>query len=61
MASKIDIKTRRASSPKGGSQTRAPVSVKSDEPLYLQVVRVLKDAIVSGVYPVGSQLPTEEE
>ena len=61
MASKIDIKTRRANSPKGGSQTRAPVSVKSDEPLYLQVVRVLKDAIVSGVYPVGSQLPTEEE
>ena len=62
MASKIDIKTRRAAnSSKGGSQTRAPVSVKSDEPLYLQVVRVLKDAIVSGVYPVGSQLPTEEE
>src|SRR6516165_11571119 len=61
MASKIDIKTRRANSPKGGSQTRASVSVKSDEPLYLQVVRVLKDAIVSGEYPVGSQLPTEEE
>ena len=27
----------------------------------LQVVRALKDEIVSGVFPVGSQLPTEEE
>ena len=32
-----------------------------DDPLYLQVVRALKDEIVSGVFPVGSQLPTEEE
>lgn len=29
-------------------------------PLYIQVARSLKDAIVSGVYPVGSLLPTEE-
>jgi DNA-binding GntR family transcriptional regulator len=29
--------------------------------LYLQVVSALKDEIVRGVYPVGSQLPTEEE
>src|SRR5712671_504371 len=34
---------------------------KSEEPLYVQVVRALKDEIVSGVHPVGSQLPTEEE
>jgi DNA-binding FadR family transcriptional regulator len=34
---------------------------KSEEPLYLQVVRALKDEIVKGVHPVGSQLPTEEE
>jgi GntR family transcriptional regulator len=61
MASKIETKARRASSPKGGPQVRALISVKSDEPLYLQVVRALKDEIVSGVHPVGSQLPTEEE
>lgn len=31
------------------------------EALYLHVVQALKDEIVSGVYAVGSQLPTEEE
>jgi GntR family transcriptional regulator len=61
MASKTEMKARRAGPPKGGPQTRAPASVKSDDPLYLQVVRALKDEIVSGVHPVGSQLPTEEE
>jgi DNA-binding GntR family transcriptional regulator len=61
MGSRTETKTRRASPPKGGLQTRAPASAKSDEPLYLQVVRALKDEIVSGVHPVGSQLPTEEE
>lgn len=30
-------------------------------PLYLQVARTLRDDIVNGSYPVGSQLPTEEE
>src|SRR5258707_9689376 len=29
--------------------------------LYLQILNSLKDEIVKGVYPVGSQLPTEEE
>jgi GntR family transcriptional regulator len=61
MASRIDTKARRANPPKGRPQVRALASVKSDDPLYLQVVRALKDEIVSGVYPVGSQLPTEEE
>jgi GntR family transcriptional regulator len=61
MASKIETRARRASPPKGGQQARASISVKSDEPLYLQLVRALKDEIVSGVHPVGSQLPTEEE
>lgn len=61
MGSRIDIKARRAGPSKGKQTTRAPVGVTSDEPLYLQVVRTLKDGIVSGVYPVGSQLPTEEE
>src|SRR6201988_1144409 len=31
------------------------------DPLYLQVSRALKEEIFSGVYPVGSQLPTEDE
>src|ERR1700749_2740842 len=59
MGSKIDIKPHRLGSPKARAPARA--GVKSDDPLYLQVVRALKDEIVSGVYPVGSQLPTEEE
>jgi len=59
MASKTDTGLRRASSPK--ARTTARANVTSDEPLYLQVVRALKDEIVSGVFPVGSQLPTEEE
>jgi GntR family transcriptional regulator len=33
----------------------------SGELLYLRVINTLKDEIVSGVYPSGSQLPTEEE
>src|ERR1700736_2518943 len=59
MASKTDTRPRRASSPKARAPTRA--NVTSDDPLYLQVVRALKDEIVSGVFPIGSQLPTEEE
>jgi DNA-binding GntR family transcriptional regulator len=35
--------------------------VRSDEPLYVQVARALKKEIVGGVFPVGSQLPTEDE
>jgi DNA-binding GntR family transcriptional regulator len=30
-------------------------------PLYLQIARALKKEIVDGVYPVGSQIPTEDE
>ena len=61
MALKTDTRPRRAASPKARPPSRAPASVKSDDPLYLQVVRALKDEIVSGVFPIGSQLPTEEE
>jgi GntR family transcriptional regulator len=59
MGSRTETKARRASPPKG--RARAPASANPGDPLYLQVVRALKDEIVSGVYPVGSQLPTEEE
>ena len=61
MASKTEPGTRKTGSPKGGLRTRDSVNRKSEEPLYLQMVRALKDEIVRGVYPVGSQLPTEEE
>src|SRR5258708_2320335 len=61
MTLKTDTRPRRAASPKATTPARARVSVKSNDPLYLQVVRALKDEIVSGVYPIGSQLPTEEE
>src|SRR3982074_1121795 len=61
MASKTETRARKAHSPKVRPQTRAPAEGKSDDPLYLQGVRALKDEIVSGVHPVGSQLPTEEE
>lgn len=34
---------------------------RGDAPLYVQVSRTLKDEIVSGAWPVGSLLPTEDE
>jgi GntR family transcriptional regulator len=61
MVSRTDARLRRAASPKARPSARAPVDARSSDPLYLQVVRALKDEIVSGVHPVGSQLPTEEE
>lgn len=58
--SKRGLVAMRAS--KGRQLARKPViKERSDEPLYLQLARTLKDEIVSGVFPVGSQLPTEEE
>ena len=60
MGLKTDIRSRRAASPKVRTP-RARPQRQADDPLYLQVVRALKDEIVSGVFPIGSQLPTEEE
>ena len=39
----------------------AKPEAKSDDHLYLQLARTLKKEIVDGVYPVGAQLPTEDE
>jgi GntR family transcriptional regulator len=47
---------RKAAARPHGVDSRA-----SNDLLYLQILRSLKDDIVKGVYPVGSQLPTEEE
>lgn len=33
--------------------------LRAEDPRYLQVARTLRQEIVDGVYPVGSQLPTE--
>jgi GntR family transcriptional regulator len=60
MGLKTDVKPRRPGA-KARTRARVLVPVRADDPLYLQVVRALKDEIVSGVFPVGSQLPTEEE
>ena len=40
-----------------GKRSRARIRLR---PLYLQVASALKDDIVSGAYPVGSLLPTED-
>src|SRR6185437_11193892 len=42
-------------------RARPPFGARSDGPLYLQVVQALKAEIIRGIYPVGSQLPPEEE
>ncbi len=60
MRSKIEAASPRAKSPKNGLRTSILASEKSDDPLYLQISRTLKKEIVGGVYPVGSQLPTED-
>ena len=52
MGLKTETKSRRAGPLRGGTQTHAPHS----DPLYLQVVRALKDEIVSGVHPVAPWL-----
>src|SRR5216684_8189685 len=59
MRSKIGTKVHRAKPLKGGRRARAAALV--NDHLYLQVARALKKEIVGGVYPVGSQLPTEDD
>jgi DNA-binding GntR family transcriptional regulator len=59
--SKIAAKGLRSKPPKAGRRSSRAAGVQSDDPLYLQVARTLKEEIVSGVYPVGSQLPTEDD
>ncbi len=61
MASRSSTKVRLPRRTKGNVRAAAPIDDQSGDPLYLQVVNVLKDEIVRGVYPVGSQLPPEEE
>jgi GntR family transcriptional regulator len=61
MASRNETKDRRSSRPKVGPGAPVPMDLNSDDPLYLRLVHTLKDEIVRGIYPVGSQLPPEDE
>jgi len=61
MGSKLSAKAHQSKPLKSGQRPSRLADVKSDDPLYLQVARTLKDEIIGGVYPVGSQLPTEDE
>jgi len=61
MPSIAQRKARSAQPAKGKSRARAPTEPQSGDPLYLQVVRALRDEIIRGVFPVGSQLPPEDE
>jgi len=58
MRLKNGVKANRAKPLK--SARRRP-DASSDDHLYLRVARALKKEIVGGVYPVGSQLPTEDD
>jgi GntR family transcriptional regulator len=58
-------RTPKAPAPKRGTRSAAAVPkaapVAPDEPLYRKVVQAIKDEILGGIYPVGTQLPTEGE
>ena len=57
MALKTDTRPRGAASPKARTPARAPVNVKSNDPLYLQVVRALKEAVTPAPVPQRSRHP----
>jgi GntR family transcriptional regulator len=61
MRLKSGTKAQRARPLTVGVRAAPAGGLKSDNHLYLRVARALKEDIVSGVYPVGSQLPTEDE
>jgi GntR family transcriptional regulator len=60
MRSKRGAKALRTKPLPGGQRVRPSDSEKANGPLYLQIAGVLKQQIVGGTYPVGSQLPTED-
>lgn len=50
---------KKSDGPGGATPARA-AEITPKRPLYLQVSDTLRDEIVTGVYPVGSRLPTED-
>src|SRR5262249_6424696 len=61
MSAKTGAKSSRAKAAKAGHRPANSGDLESAGHLYLQVARALKEEIFGGVYPVGSQLPTEDE
>lgn len=57
----IESKAGRASDPQGASGAPGTGGPRGGDPLYIRVARTLKDEIVGGTWPVGAQLPTEDE
>jgi GntR family transcriptional regulator len=53
--------TTATKSSKGRQRAHEPFKAKLGQPLYVQLAQILKDEIIRGVFPVGSQLPTEED
>jgi GntR family transcriptional regulator len=61
MGSPTDARPRRLGATKPVRRAQGHLDrTRGEAPLYAQVLQTLKDEIVRGVYPVGSQLPTEE-
>lgn len=56
MDQKIEPPERRAA-----KERAAAPAAKAGQPLYLQVAASLKEEILSGIHPVGAQLPTEHD
>jgi len=61
MTSRVRSSAVRADPSSGAQRGSVESPRRSGTPLYLQVARKLKDEIVGGEFPVGSQLPTEDE
>ena len=61
MKSRGGSRAVRAKLPEDARPLPGRANVKSGPPLYLQIARTLKQEILSGVYVVGSLLPTEDD
>lgn len=61
MNSKTAAKPPRAVPANAKTRADNPANANLAQPLYLQIAQTLKEEILSGVYPVGSQLPTEDD
>lgn len=51
----------RGKQPRARARTLPRISLASGEPLYRQLVQSLRNEILRGALPIGSQLPSEEE
>lgn len=61
MESSIKTRGNRTPASKPARRTSGKAPRKTDSPLYLQVANTLRDEVVSGIHPVGSQLPSEDD